>query len=217
MKLKYPNFEVVIYDNTPDGGVNAGYLNELAEELGVVFEFKALHARIPGKTPVLHERLAISHNWCRLYALDNGYKHMLHLETDVIPEPDVIERLLAHKKYVVGALYYRDMGRSRKLMVQRHVYRAPNNIITHNLAPGEDVCFIDGTLKKVAHVGLGCVLIDTRVFQNILFRYKKGVDSAPDTYFAEDCFHTGVTIFADTSLICEHRNEAWGNFGVDYE
>lgn len=215
-KLKYPNFEVVVYDNTNDGGANANYLNFLAAGLCLSFSFKAIH--VPGTSKMdLLSRLALSHNACLLHAVQNGFKHILHLETDVMPPADVIERLLAHKKKVVGALYYRDEGKSRKLMIQRHVHRAYNNILAMNMGPQDDVCFINGSLKKVAHVGLGCVLIDLQVFKNgFVFRYKPGVDAAPDTYFAEDCFRYGIDIWADTSLICKHHNVAWGNYGVDY-
>lgn len=215
-ELKYPNFEVVVYDNTNDFGKNAEYLNSLAQKLCVPFSFKAFHEPGSSKKDLL-ARLTDSHNSCLLYAIKNDFKHILHLETDVMPPADVIERLMAHKKKVVGALYYRDEGKSRKLMIQRHVRRAYNNILAMNMAPGDDVYFIDGSLKKVAHVGLGCVLIDRRVFYSgFIFRYKAGVDAAPDTYFAEDCFRNGIDIWADTSIICEHQNVAWGNFGLDY-
>ncbi len=211
--LTYPNFEVIVFDNTNDGGANAEHLNHLAAALCVSYHFTAVNTATKKE---LLARITEGHNHCRAYALGQGYKHMLHLETDVMPERDVIERLLAHKKAVVGALYYRDEGKSRKLMVQRHIYRAHNNIFSDNLAPGDDVCFIDGTLKKVSHVGLGCVMIDVRVLQAIPFRSQNGIDKSADTYFAEDLFRSGIKIWADTSLICEHQNQAWGNFGVDY-
>ena len=218
-KLTYPSFEVVVFDNSPDAIENAEWLNSLARDLCVKYDFTAIPMDFSSKKfkqSGLLEKLAESHNACREYAIANGYSRMLHLETDVMPEPDVIERLLAHNKQVVGALYYRDEGISRKLMVQQHVFRGPNNILSMNLAPDGDVCFIDGTLKKVSHVGLGCVLIHTSVFFNIDFRFHKGSSAAPDTYFAEDCFRYNIDIYADTSLICEHRNQAWGNYGIDF-
>jgi hypothetical protein len=42
----------------------------------------------------------------------------LHLESDVIPPPDVIENLLFHKKEVISALYYSDEGIYRRPMIQ---------------------------------------------------------------------------------------------------
>lgn len=215
-KFTYPDFSVTVYDNTPDNGENMLYLNELAESLCLKYDFKAVWDGYGAKCDLI-ERLASSHNQCRHSGVFGNYKHILHLETDVMPEPDVIERLLAHKKQVVGALYYRDEGRSRKLMIQRHVFRTSHNIMAVNIGPHDDVCFIDGTLKKVAHVGLGCVLIHSSVFSQIPFRFIQGKDASPDTYFAEDCFKHQVPIYADTSLICSHNNTPWGVYGKDYK
>ena len=33
--------------------------------------------------------------------LENEFEYMLHLESDVFPEPDIIESLLFHKKKIV--------------------------------------------------------------------------------------------------------------------
>lgn len=214
-EFTYPNFEVVVFDNTNDKGENAVYLNELADSLCLKYDFKAIHIQSEPDIGLI-ERLYISHNHCRIYAHDNYYKYMLHLETDVIPEHDVIEKLLAHKKQVIGALYYRDEGRFRKLMVQRHLFKSSHNIMAVNISPEEDVCFIDGTLKKVAHIGLGCVLIHTSVFSPIPFRFIPGRDVSPDSYFAEDCFKHQIPIYAETTVICQHDNTAWGKFGEDY-
>lgn len=212
-KFTYSSFEVVVYDNTPDNGDNMLYLNELAQSLCLKYDFKVVWDGCKGG---LIERLCSSHNQCRHSGVFGNYKHILHLETDVMPEPDVIERLLAHNKQVCGALYYRDEGRFRKLMIQRHVVLAERNIKAVNVEPDEDAFFIDGTLKKVAHVGLGCVLIHKSVFSKIPFRFIAGRDTSPDSYFAEDCFKFQIPIYADTSLICAHKNVAWGKYGEDY-
>lgn len=214
-QFTYPNFEVVVFDNTPDGGENAEYLNESAAKLPLKFRFWAFPVT-SRKAATFTERLCDGHNYCREYALAVKSRHMLHLETDVMPQTDVIERLLGSQKKVIGALYYRDEGRSRKLMAQRLIYRAHDNIVAANFTPADDLCFIDGTVKKIAHVGLGCVMMDTKIFSKIQFRFKKGIDAAPDVYFAEDCKKNGITIYADTSLICSHDNTPWGVFGMDY-
>jgi hypothetical protein len=101
-------------------------------------------------------------------------------------------------------------------MLQRRIYRAPNNIVAQNFLGSDDTCFIDGTLKKVASVGLGCVLIKTDVLKKIPFRFVKGENLHPDTFFSEDCFRFNVSIFADTSVICRHDNKSWGVYGVNY-
>lgn len=215
-KFTYTNIHVVLIDNTIDGGKNARYLNELAKSLDLNYGFNAIHSNTD-KTESVIERMAVSHNIARGIALGLNINHWLHLESDVFPEFNIIEELLFDKKPVVGALYYTDSGIYRKLMVQRRIYKSPNNICTHNFIAGEDVGFIDGNLKEVASVGLGCVLIHKSVFSKIQFRFEKGKDAHPDSYFSEDCFRNNIKIFADTKLICKHENSQWDLIkGKDY-
>jgi len=91
------------------------------------------------------------------------------------------------------------------------------HIKTLNFERNEDLCFIDGNIKKVSHVGLGCVLIKKNVLKKIPFRFEKGIGIHPDSFFAEDCFKNKISIYADTSVICKHENQAWGIYGVDYK
>jgi hypothetical protein len=102
-------------------------------------------------------------------------------------------------------------------MAQRRISRSSKNIITENFLPSEDAFFVDGTLKTVAHLGLGCVLINVDVLKDMPFRYIDGIDMHPDSYFAEDCFRKNIKIFADTNIICEHNNEDWDIYGLNWK
>lgn len=215
--LKYPKFAVFLADNTPDNGENASYIRELAASLPLVYNIRVAHIPSAKTLKSLHARLAAGHNLCREVAIDYRYRHWLHLETDMFPPTDVIERLLAHNKKVVGAMYHRDEGVSRRLMVQMNFFKAPNNVFADNARPEDDPYILDGTLKKFPHVGLGCVLLRDFAFKRIAFRHKEGTDSAPDSWFAIDCAKHNIEIFGDTSLLCEHRNQAWGLYGVDFK
>jgi hypothetical protein len=212
----YPNTEVVVFDNTNDNGENADLLNKEFKRLfGHNNGFKAIHTNIDSDSII--ERMCKSHNECIEYAKNNKFRKVLHLETDIIPPLDVIERLLFHNKQVVGALYYRDEGIDRRLMIQKTIKYSEYSFANINMEQHEDISFIDGKLKKVGHVGLGCVLIDINIFQNISFRFEKGVDLHPDCFFAEDCLRYNIPIYADTSLICQHWNSSWGVYGIDYK
>lgn len=216
MKFTWTNFDVVLFDNTLDDASNAAFLNDrYIQKYGTAGKFFAKQSSVSGIDSVI-ERMCISHNDCRQFAIDGGYTHWLHLETDVFPERDIIEKLFFHKKQVVGGIYYRDEGQYRRLCIQTHHARAPRNLLARNLEAGEDVFFIDGMIKKVASVGLGCVLIDRAVFTRIRFRFVSGESAHPDSYFSEDCFRSKIDIWADTASICEHQNIAWGIHGVDF-
>jgi len=218
MNFTYPNFQVFIADNTIDKGQNANYLNSYFKNTYIGCDnFKAVHSKTD-HLPSVIERMAISHNLCREYAIKNNYKTILHLESDVFPEKDIIESLIFAKKMVVGAIYDIDEGLYRRPMLQRHVYPSTNEriVYTHNFGHDEYLSFIDGTVKNVASIGLGCVLIKDFVFKKIPFRFIKNEYNHPDSYFSEDCFRNGINIFADTSKVCRHENKAWGIHGIDF-
>jgi hypothetical protein len=219
MDFTYPNFKVVLFDNTDDNGEFTNYMSSTAKNrYGFQDKFGCLPSSIDhSKTTDLIEKMCISHNDCRHFALLTNCDYLLHLESDVFPEKDVIEQLMFHQKKVVGGIYYRDEGMFRKPMLQMSIEPIEKHIKTLNFEPIEDLCFIDGNLKKVAHVGLGCVLIKKSVLNKIRFRFEKGIEMHPDSYFAEDCFRNNIPIYADTSVICRHENKAWGIYGIDYK
>jgi len=220
MSFTYPNFIVRLFDNTNDGGNNAKHLNAIftqnygPEKEDEILKFKAFNSLQYNKvknTSGVVESMCISHNDCIDMAKQVGVNFILHLETDVFPPRDVIERLLWSRKMVCGAVYYRDEGIARKPMLQTRLFRSPNNIGSMNLNTLEEINTLDGTVKEFASVGLGCVLIHVPIFEKIgKFRFdKKRPDTHPDTFFSEDCFKHGINIFADTSIICRHDNRRW--------
>ena len=226
MNFTYPNYQVRLFDNTIDGGKNAENLNEIARRkygsmVGAFEKFYAYNSqelhKIKSEKSVI-ARMARSHNDCRGYALSNGFDYLLHLESDVFPTREVIETLIFDNKDVVGAAFYRDEGRHRCLMAQRRIYVTPNVIKCFNLNANEDLYYLDGKLREVASVGLGCVLIKTKkVFNKIKFRYVEGENMHPDSFFSEDCFRNKIKIYLNTNIVCKHENRQWGVYGIDYK
>jgi hypothetical protein len=214
LNFTYPNFDVRLFDNTNDKGNNATKLNKYVSDnygdVGLDKKFFCQNSLIINNSNEkdVIPKMAISHNDCRNYLLTNDYDFMLHLETDVFPQKNIIETLMFNCKPIVGGIYYIDEGKYRALMIQRFIEIGPKRGISINFKPEEELNFLDGTLKKVSHIGLGCVLIHRDIFKKIKFRYA-GVGMHPDTFFAEDCQSLGYKIFADTSCISEHRNKSW--------
>ena len=122
-----------------------------------------------------------------------------------------------HKKKIVGGIYYINAATFRSPMLQRLIQLAPLSAKSVNFEANEDLGFMDGNLKQVAHVGLGCVLIHKTVMQKIKFRYVKGDRCHPDSFFAADCRLSGYKIYADTNCIASHDNRDWGIYGVDFK
>lgn len=152
-----------------------------------------------------------SHEACRQYALKNEFDFMFHLETDIIPPFDVIERLLNNNKKICAGVYDLFFGSKRTPMIQidepydKNIreYRTPLFL------SDEEPTFFDGQLKQVYHAGLGCVLIHKSVFENIPFRVVEGVNFHSDTWFANDCFYLQIPIYVDTTIQCKHYNTTW--------
>ena len=170
---------------------------------------KAIHTK---KNPKgLLSTINDSHEQCRQYALKNGFDFMLHLETDVIPPIDVIERLMNNNKKVCAGMYDLFYGSERRPMIQLdeqydrtiREYRNPEFVTV------DEPLFFNGKVNQVYHAGLGCVLIHKSVLEQVEFRVDEQYDMHTDTWFANDCYLLNINIYADTTVQCEHLNSTW--------
>jgi hypothetical protein len=151
--------------------------------------------------------LAKSHDRCRLYALENDFDYLLHLETDIFPPINVIERLMDARKKVVGALYFIEEGERSKLMIQKIEDWGIDHRETYNIDEN-DILLVSGGLEKVFSCGLGCVLIEKSVLKDVIFRYEEGSPVHPDSFFYADLDSKQIPVYVDTSIICEHKNQS---------
>ena len=217
MSLSYPNFKVVVFDNSNDKGVFASSMNFIFKSKYGQFnpKFKALFCETNSRSVV--ERMTQATELMRQYAVKHEYEYILSLESDVFPPSDVIEELMFHKVDVVGALYDRDEGSYRKFCVQKITKEAPDSLLSLNLTSAEEeLNLIKKELVKVSSVGLGCVLINMNILKNIPFRFMSS-EVHPDQYFSETMAMSNVKIHLDTSVVCRHENKEWGVLGVDYK
>lgn len=221
MNFTYLNYDVRLYDNTDDGGINANYLNEYVKsEYGNVDgKFLAENTLVKHKlkTDSIIAKMSFSHNDCRSYALNNGYDYLFHLESDVFPPKDVIESLMFRQKNVVGGLYFTGEGKHRFSMVMERLELSENNITSMYLySNGGEIRLFDGDVHPVAQIGLGCMLISRKAMERVPFRYVPNQNFHPDTYFSEDCDMLNIPIHLDTSVVCRHENRMWGFYGLDF-
>ena len=92
-KFNYPQDRIDIFlaDNS-DTEDNA----KLMESFGVKVKY------IPKKGRGIIEVIAECHQACMDYAKDNAYDYMLHLETDIFPEPNILRELMSFNKPTVS-------------------------------------------------------------------------------------------------------------------
>jgi hypothetical protein len=203
--LSYPHYTFMVADNSKSNK----YSKELRKEGATVLRIKP-----KDKTNIAY--VCESHNILRDAFLKSKASYFLHLESDIIPPPDIIERLMIHKKSVVGAAYFIKFGDESHLMVstEEKNYENDTNILHTILLEknGSDFNIMDGKIHKVHSVGLGCVLIHRSVMEQIPFRYDKNVYAHPDSFFAIDCRFKNIPVYIDTDILCEHYNSEWIHF-----
>jgi hypothetical protein len=199
----YENSEIFICDNS----ITRDYFIELKKRYSHLGERFNVARVTPSQFNLSYKHiLAKSHDKCRVYALENDFDYLLHLETDVFPPIDVIERLLDAKQKVIGALYHIELGGRSTLMIQQIEDFGDELRETYNLDE-TDISFVDGEVKKVFSCGLGCVLIHRSVLEEVNFRYEEGSPVHPDSFYFADLDAKRIPVYVDTSIYCKHDNQ----------
>ena len=205
-KFTYENRELFLCDNS----ITRDYFIDIKKR----YEHLGNSFNVGRVTPSQFEQfnlsyksiLAKSHDKCRLYALENDFDYLLHLETDIFPPADVIERLLDAKQKVIGAMYHIEVGARSTLMIQKIEEFGNELRETYNLDEC-DIDFVDGEVKRVFSCGLGCVLIHRSVLSQVGFRYEEGSPVHPDSFYYADLDAKQIPVFVDTSIYCNHDNQ----------
>lgn len=126
-------------------------------------------------------------------AIEYKVDYLFFLDSDMIVPADVIARLLAHKKRIVGAAY--------PMRVKPfHICAHDNN--------GERVSLEDKTgIGKVDRMPTGCLLINMDVFREVKrpwFRVDwddtKGEERGEDYYFCDEAKKAGIQPWCDFDL-----------------
>jgi hypothetical protein len=136
--------------------------------------------------------------WLVRYALESGATHLLFVDSDMLFPADIIPKLLAHKKEIVGVEY-----KKRQFPVQW----------THEpLEPR--VPESDSELYKAKHVGTGLMLVDLSIFSKIpgpWFNFGRDSQGAlaigEDVWFCNTARDAGFDVWVDPSIQVGHIGE----------
>ena len=136
--------------------------------------------------------------YCAVQAIKNECDYLLFIDDDMTFPPDLIDRLLAHKKDVVGVVYH-----SRNLKTNTTVVLEDGQVLHSGNIPKE--------MMKCQHVGTGIMLIKTDVFGKIeepwfkFLTYPNGVTlMGEDAYFCKQAREKGIEIWCDPTLEIGH-------------
>ncbi len=210
--LTHPQFDVVIEDNspTPEYAEKLKWLGEKFREKRPECGFKVIHSG--HVSPRVRVRIVNGRNAIRELVLNEKYDYFFSLEQDIVCPPDTIERLLAHKKEVVGGVYYNPVQLGGKMQKTPVLMTYPNEEAKQK-GKAQWVGFtalFPSRILEVACIGLGCVLISRATLEKIPFRIAENDPAFDDMHFTLDLQKNGITCYADTAILCEHHyNESF--------
>ena len=128
-------------------------------------------------------------------AINNGYTHILWLDADMVFNPDVFEKLSAHKQPFVTGVYN-----------SRHAPYKP--CIFASLEPDERVTKYPDGIFEIAGCGFGIVLTETKMLYEV---YRKcGNMFLPNENYGEDLAlcdkakQCGYTLYCDPTVKAGH-------------
>lgn len=206
-KIKYPNFQWCIVDNSK----TKRYSNKLKRKYpGHIYHVERGENSRDG--------IARSSNFLRQKVLKENYDYLLMVEIDLFPPKDVIWRLLRHARPVTGLPYEIGWGLDQSLCIFIPEMQKNGLLKTRRLTKEENKTFLDGTLKRVHGMGVGCVLIHKNIVKEFPFFYSKLDDKRmkekhtkrhPDVYFYLDLHNNKIPVFCDTSFLVEHDKSNW--------
>ncbi len=148
--------------------------------------------------------------------LELGWDYLFFLDDDVIPPPDAILRMMAHKQPIVSGIYYRRNSPIFPVMLRNT--DSGRQWITEYKIPD---------LIEVDFVGAGCLLIHRDVIANLppinqkcrWFEWRCDREDLPneqrmseDFTFCEHARNHGYKILVDTSIQCKHAGHSESKF-----
>lgn len=138
------------------------------------------------------------------YTLRNGYDYLFSVDSDIVMPNDTLEKMVAHDKDMVTGLYIQRIPNTHTVEVYCVTEGSGRTHIPYEMLKGRG-------LVEVAGCGFGCVLVKRRVLERLKyphFVYRSALDHrqtySEDVYFCKQATDAGFTIWADTSILCDH-------------
>jgi len=187
------------------------------EQTTVAWAFGLKNLRgVQGWTATTGQPFDMARNTCCMRALESGAEWLFFLDSDVIPPPDAVQKLLARRVPLISGVYCR---------------RSPPHGVPVAIKNGQWVTkFTVGELMEVDVVGAGCLLIHRSILEKLppqrpghhwfdwcvdlpkeLAPY--GTMSEDFTFVRHVKHVLGIPTLLDTSVLCKHVGMAQATLG----
>ena len=149
------------------------------------------------------------------FFLRGRFSYLLMIDSDTIPPEDALDRLLSHGKPIVSGmtpiLSYKEEGG----------YQSYDNCFVsldtdeHGKVVSTHVASRNTGLQEIFRCGAACILIERNVFQMLDKPYYRFITNAENTAhtksedidFCDRARAAGLTLYADTHVICQHYKD----------
>jgi len=158
-KINYTNYEQVFFDNSKSSKY---YYKLKSKGLKVIRVPRGSNSRVA---------VANSMNAMRQYIKEHDYDYVLVLESDLFPDPEIINRLLQHNKEVVGSYYL--LGLDEDELKYRSLVK---DYTEHKISSEELKQKTKGLLIKVPCIFITDVKKDTNFKGTRIIGRKEGIE-----------------------------------------
>lgn len=138
------------------------------------------------------------------WVIHGNYDYLLSIDSDITFKPDTLKKMLSHNKDIVSGIYIQRIPGQHVIEIMRKNNSGGVSHVDWNSIKGQGLVSIDSC-------GFGCVLIKKEVFTSIEyphFVYQSAINHSDtiseDVYFCMKARNKGFTLWADTSIICDH-------------
>ena len=138
------------------------------------------------------------------WIVNNRFDYLFAVDSDIAFGPDTLVKMLAHDKDIVSGVYIQRIPGRHTIEIMRKNEQGGVTHVNWDDIKGKGLVPIDGC-------GFGCVLVKGEVFRAIPyphFLYHSALDHAhtisEDVHFCNQATDRGFTLWADTSITCEH-------------
>lgn len=137
---------------------------------------------IPNFSTKPHDMLGTMRHYAWSRARDSGFEWCLLIENDVLPEPDMLERLIARDCPIIAPFQVDE---------EKHSILQHPHDLTHKTG-----------LKRASFVAMSCLLLSTRVLNGFAYNPFGDGQSVPEGVFYERLFGLGHQLWVDTDIYC---------------